>query len=150
MLYVLDSAPLGNITDKPSKPRTALALRWRYETMRAGHTIIVPEIIDYEVRRELLRLERTDSVFRLDNFCSILSYLPITTGTMQRAAELWATFRQKGKPTSADDALDVDMILLAQAETLDEDYRILTTNMKHINMTGKAMHWDAEVNSALS
>jgi predicted nucleic acid-binding protein len=147
MHYVLDSGPLGQLTNKPVKATTERALRWKFFIHQAGHTLVVPEIIDYEIRRELLRENRKDSLFRLARFNSAALYIPISTIIMRRAAQLWAEFRQKGKPTSADDALDVDMILLAQAETLEEDYRILTTNMKHINTTGKALHWDTELNS---
>ena len=151
MLYVLDSAPLSVFCDEPKKARTAQARRWAYiTTNETEHKIVVPEIVDYELRRELLRKNRIGSLRRLDQLSSLALYLPITTSIMRRAAELWAIARQQGKPTAADEALDADMILLALAASLDEDYRILTTNVNHLNMTGHALHWDTEVNSALS
>ncbi|MEX2261699.1 MAG: hypothetical protein WD696_07095 [Bryobacteraceae bacterium] len=45
---------------------------------------MIPEIADYEVRRELLRAGKEKGLGRLDA-------LPITTPVMLKAAEFWAT-----------------------------------------------------------
>jgi hypothetical protein len=51
---------------------------------------MIPEIADYEVRRELLRARREVGIRRLDQLKEALTYLPITTAVMLRAAQLWA------------------------------------------------------------
>jgi predicted nucleic acid-binding protein len=81
--------------------------------------VVVPEIVDYELRRELLRARKTASVARLDAFNSSAPdrYLPVTTVAIRRAAELWADVRQRGLPTTDPRELDVDVILAAQALT---------------------------------
>lgn len=64
------------------------------------------EIADYELRREL---DLSKSIARLDSLKSIIDYLPITTATMTKAAEFWASARKTGAPT-ADDAFEIDLI----------------------------------------
>jgi hypothetical protein len=55
VLVVLDSGPLGLLSN-PSASRTADAVqRWARTLIGRGHRIVVPEVSDYEVRRELVR-----------------------------------------------------------------------------------------------
>jgi predicted nucleic acid-binding protein len=99
----------------------------------AGHRVIVPEITDYELRRELLRVRKAASIQRLDALAHGTEYLPLTTPAMLRAAELWAQARQQGQPTAGDNTIDIDMILVAQALTLGvADVVIASTNVGHL------------------
>ena len=111
----------------------------------AGHSVALPEIVDYELRREMLRLRNEISVAKLDQLVGALAYLPITTSTMRQAAELWALARQRGQPTAADKALDCDMILIAQAmvhgASQGEETVIATTNVSHLNRFTAARLW---------
>jgi hypothetical protein len=50
----------------------------------------VPEIADYEVRRELLRANRVSGLARLDGLARLLEYLPLTTAAMRQAVVFWA------------------------------------------------------------
>lgn len=112
--------------------------------LQKGRRIAVPEITDYEVRRELLRSERTLGLRRLDSLRKELGFLPITSAAMLKAAELWATARKKGKPTAADTELDADAILAAQALTASsssDDTVIATCNVKHLNLFTAAKLW---------
>jgi predicted nucleic acid-binding protein len=81
-------------------------------------TFILPEIVDYEIRRELLRANKLAGLEKLDKLKSLISYLPITTEVMLKAGELWAETRKKGKPTEDNRSLDGDVILAAQALSL--------------------------------
>jgi len=63
-------------------------------------------MIDYEVRRELLRAGKLRGLRRLDVLKGTLYYQPLTTETMLTAAECWAEVRQQGRPTAATDALE--------------------------------------------
>jgi len=93
----------------------------------------LPEIADYEVRRELLRANRLKGVAQLDALAELLEYLPITTAAMRQAALFWARARQQGQPTAADNTIDADMILAAQAMSLGtSDVVIATTNVGHL------------------
>jgi predicted nucleic acid-binding protein len=101
--------------------------------------VYVPEIADYEVRRELLRAGKTASIRRLDTLITDLDYLPLDTQTMRRAAELWAQARNLGTPTAPPEALDGDVILAAQAERAGGI--VATENVRHLARFVTAKHW---------
>ena len=143
-IILLDASPLGIISNPRFSTQTLDCHRWAKERLASGAQIIIPEIADYEVRRELLRADRTRSLVRLDGLKSALGYLPITTNVMLRAAELWAQARNMGRPTAGDQALDADMILAAQAALLIADgdsVIVATTNVSHLGLFVPAAHW---------
>jgi predicted nucleic acid-binding protein len=108
--------------------------------------IVVPEIADYEVRRELLRADKFRGIERLDLVKATFAYLPITTAVMLKAAQLWAQARKAGKPTADNAALDGDVILAAQAAILiDEgaDVLIATSNPGHLSIFVPAAEWQS-------
>ncbi|RMF63366.1 MAG: nuclease [Cyanobacteria bacterium J069] len=110
--------------------------------MTSGRQIVIPEIADYEVRRELLRANKHKGIARLDDLAKFLEYLPITTITMRQAAQLWAQARQQGQPTAGDKTIDGDMILVAQAMTFtSSDVVIATTNIGHLSRFISAELW---------
>ena len=74
----------------------------------------IPEIADYEVRRELLRAKKTASVSRLDALADVMEYLPISTAAMRKASELWASARQIGQPTAATQRIFADLVSVAR------------------------------------
>ncbi len=65
---LLDSGPLGLITNPRASPPAAACGRWLVNAIRAGAQVVVPEIADYEVRRELIRARRNAGLARLDAF----------------------------------------------------------------------------------
>jgi predicted nucleic acid-binding protein len=102
----------------------------------------VPEIADYEVRRELLRANKTKGLGQLDALVGLLEYLPLTTAAMHQAARFWAQARQQGQPTAGDKTIDADVILAAQAATLGvADVVIATTNVGHLARFVPAELW---------
>jgi len=129
----------------PRADRNREILEWVIRVLQNGHRVTVPEITDYEVRRELIRSERTLGLRRLDSLRADLGFLPITSAAMLKAAELWAMVRKKGKPTAADTELDADAILAAQALTANtegpEEIVIATCNVKHLNLFATAELW---------
>lgn len=139
---LLDSGPLGLITNPRASPTTAACGRWLVSALGHGAAVLVPEIADYEVRRELIRAYRTAGLTRLDAFIEQVEFLPIETAAMRRAAAFWAEARQEGRPTAPDPALDADVILAAQAATLDRtDVIVATTNPKHLSRYVAAALW---------
>src|SRR5437016_2083093 len=105
---MLDTGPLGRLARlRPPKEVSD----WLQSLLAAKLVVLVPEIADYELRREYLHVGLTDSVLALDQLKIELGYTPITTPVMLRAAELWADARRRGKPTAPPQALDGDVIL---------------------------------------
>lgn len=115
---------------------------WLVNAIRGGAAVMVPEITDYEVRRELIRARRTAGIERLNAFIEQLEFLPIDTAAMRRAAVFWAEARQQGRPSAPDPALDGDVILAAQATTFDQtDVIVATTNPNHLSRYVAAELW---------
>lgn len=141
-IVVLDTGPLGLLTSPPRKKGEVLTCAEWLATLLANRVrAVVPEIADYELRRELLRAKKARSVARLDELAAAVEYLPITTAMMRRAAELWAQIRQQGKPTAADSSIDADVILAAQAQMLGANAVVATTNVGHLSRLVPAELW---------
>jgi len=71
----------------PKVSAEAIAItNWASQCLTAGHRLYIAEIIDYELRRELLRAGKTRSVARLDALKTTLRYLPLDPATMLLAA----------------------------------------------------------------
>jgi predicted nucleic acid-binding protein len=101
--------------------------------------VIIPEIADYELRRNMLLEGMESSLRRLDELKDLLLYMPLTTRAMMKAAEFWATARKEGRPRGALDALDGDAILAAQAH--EAGAVIATENVGHFSWFPEAKHW---------
>ena len=55
----LDSSPLGLLSN-PTATADVLAIsKWSRDCIAARHRLYVPKVIDYELRRELLRAGKT-------------------------------------------------------------------------------------------
>lgn len=140
-IVLLDTGPLGMIAHPRPTPEIAA---WLRDLLQASVRVCVPEIADYELRRELLRTSSTKSIERLNALKEGLDYLPITTDAMLKAAEFWAMARQQGKPTADAKALDGDMILCAQAALVEQpgdEVIIATTNVGHLSRFSQAKLW---------
>lgn len=139
---LLDSYPLGAL----SHPQSDVAmLQWAAACRVAGHVIYVPEVIDYEVRRELLRAKKNSGVRNLDALKATFRFLPISSPAMLLAADLWAGSRQSGLATGDPKKLDIDVILAAQALTLGvplRDLMVATSNVSHISRFVPADLWN--------
>ncbi|HLK58776.1 MAG TPA: hypothetical protein VKU00_19545 [Chthonomonadaceae bacterium] len=101
-----------------------------------GVRVYIPEVADYEVRRELIRAGKTSGVTRLNVLKSLARYLPITTDAMLLAADLWAQARKAGVPTADARALDADVVLVAQALTAGlppAEIIVASVNVRHLS-----------------
>ena len=106
--------------------------------------VILSEIADYEVRRELIRAGKENGLKKLDKFKNVLLYRPLTTEVMLLAAQLWADARKRGRPTAEPNALDGDAILAAQAileANPGNEVVIATTNVGHLSQFVDARDW---------
>ena len=90
IIVLLDSGPLGMATNPKATPLCRECRLWLDSLEPLGYEVMLPEIADYEVRRELLRAGKAAGIRKLDLLKTLIRYLPITTEAMLLAAELWA------------------------------------------------------------
>jgi predicted nucleic acid-binding protein len=143
-IVVLDTGVFGLLTHPQSSPDSQRCVEW-FTTLAAGGVVFVlPEIVDYELRREILRTVQTKAIRRLDALKELTRYEPITTAAMLEAARLWALVRNQGQPTADPKALDGDVILAGQVAQLipfADNITIATTNARHLSLFGNARPW---------
>ena len=138
----LDAGPLGLVTNPNRSASSKACASWLQSLLAGGARVVVPEIADYEVRRELLRANKPNGIARLDSLARLSEYLPITTVAMRHACLLWAQARQQGQPTAGDNTIDGDVILAAQVVTFGaSDSVIATTNVGHLSRFAPAKLW---------
>jgi predicted nucleic acid-binding protein len=141
---LLDSTTLGLVSNPKATPANVACTLWAKSQIAKGIFVLVPEICDYEVRRELLRAGKKQGIANLDFIKVQFGYLPLTTPAMLKAAELWAQARRMGKPTAHNLRLDADVILAAQAALLiadGHDVTIATDNVAHLSLFVPAARW---------
>jgi predicted nucleic acid-binding protein len=139
----LDSGPLGLIT-QPQRSHEVIAITdWLKDCLSSGARVLVPAIVFYEIKRELLRANKIIGIARLDAFVKAVPdrYLPLTDDALRFAAELWAQSRRAGRPTADATALDIDVLLSAQALRFGSSSLVATTNPKHLSQFVPARHW---------
>ena len=143
---ILDSGPLGLLFQKAGIAIAEACRAWAKERMAGGSRIIVPEIVHYEIRRELLRLSKTRAMTSIEKYVRAEPdrFRIVTSRDLELAAELWAESRRRGMPTADDRALDIDVILAAQVRDLGipmSDLVVATSNSKHLSQFVPSEHW---------
>jgi toxin FitB len=144
MIVLLDAGPLGMVTN-PRDSANARSWEWLQRLVDKHVRVAVPEVADYEVRRELLRARKYQGLARLNAMKVMLEYHAINTSIMVKAAENWALARQQGRQSASDESLDADMILAAHAWELSrsgERVVIATTNTRHLDRFALAQLWE--------
>jgi predicted nucleic acid-binding protein len=147
VIISLDSGPLSLITfPKPAADADACK-QWLAGKLSGGARVVVPEIVDYELRRELLRAGRSNSIARLDAFLAAdpARLIRIDSLALRRAAELWSDARRRGLPTADVKELDIDVVQVAQLASAGfdpADLVIATTNVGHLSRFVRAETWD--------
>lgn len=144
LLILRDSGPLGLVTNPRNTPETSACGHWIQAMVARGRRVLVPEVTNYEARRELLRAGRAAGIRILDELKARIGYEPIRTETMVLGAEYWASARRRGRPTACDDSLDADMILVAQAGLLQSatiEVIIASDNIRHLSLFADARPW---------
>lgn len=141
-IMVLDTGPAGRLTH----PAANLELvEWLRSKLAAGVEVVLPEIVDYELRRNfLLEISRGNRGFRrslerLEALQETLTFLPLNSEMMRKAAEFWAGARRRGKPTADLKELDADAILAAQ--TWFVGGTVITENVGHLSLFVNAQTW---------
>jgi predicted nucleic acid-binding protein len=103
---LLDTGVLGQICH----PRKHADVRTWLRGAVQAHAVMISELADYELRRELLRIGATRSLVRLDELARELLYVPVTTTHCRDAAALWAAARARGVVTAAGMVIDPSAI----------------------------------------
>ncbi len=132
---VLDARPLSQI----AHPRKFDDISdWFNSIVAVGCRVVIPEVIDYEVRRGLLRIPARRQIARLDGMIEVFHFDPITRPIMRDAAHIWAEARMMGKPFTSDDRLDGDAILIAQVRALGDprNLTVITENVRRPDRMG--------------
>ena len=142
----LDSSPLSLLTQRRGPAEAEACQKWLAQHLRAGTRIVVPSIVDYELRRELMRAGKTASVARLDAFLAAdaARLIPMTDTALRRAASIWATARRAGLPTADPKELDIDVLQVAQIQGSGIDSAsvvIATSNVGHLARFMRADFW---------
>ena len=78
-VVLLDSGPLGLVSNPRKTLQAEQCNKWLESILLSDIRILIPEIADYEVRRELLRANKVRGIQRLDFLKNEIGYLPITT-----------------------------------------------------------------------
>ena len=146
---LLDAGVVGLMYSSPLASGVAACRFWAEKQARAGAEVLLTDLTDFEVRRELLRLLETAilrqdnsrrlgvmaKLRRLDDLHRSLTPVSVDSRSWRKAAEFWAGVRVMGKPTASPDALDGDAILAAVAATIGgagNEVIIATTNVGHL------------------
>lgn len=146
---VLNTSPLGLLTQRPGHPGGDACKLWAADLDHSGCLFFVPEIADYELRREFMRLGNSPALSLLDVFNSTVTgqYLPLTTPAVRLVADLWARVRNQGKTTAPPEALDADALIAAQANLLPpavfglSAVVVATANVGHLSALTSAVLW---------
>jgi predicted nucleic acid-binding protein len=148
-LILLDSEPSGLASNPRDSEKSLRCKAWLWNLLAAGDRVMIPAIIDYEVRRELLRAGKVKGVAKLDALLDALGRqldLPPSGGrVLVEAAGLWAKARREGYPTADVKAIDVDVILAATAILAARDgfeVIVATGNVGHLGRFVDARIWN--------
>lgn len=132
----LDAGVVGLLCSSPGYPNVMACEAWRAGLKSKGTTLVVADLTQYEVRRELLRVKAKAKLRRLDALLAGVTVAEVSSDAWIKAAEFWAIVRQAGRPTAAPNALDGDAILAGVAATLGrpgDQVIIATTNVRHLS-----------------
>lgn len=149
MKLLIDTNILGKLCHPNATKNKPTASAIQIAMQSDKYLFIIPEIVDYELRRKFLHLihsKNTDEndfgkrcLNHLDVYCKSLTYLPIDTIAMKLAADFWGKSRANGTSTSDEKSLDADVILAGQAAGVQGD--VLTENIKHLSLFVNTKTW---------
>ncbi len=150
MIVFIDSGVLGILANPNKSGEASDCEQWLYSLLSQGAYVCSSELCDYEVRRSLIlesqRKPHLNSIQNLDELQEVISFLPLTTLVLKKAASVWASSRSQGIPTADDKHLDVDIIICSQWQILKDEFPgryivIATTNVKHLSRFAEAQAW---------
>ena len=142
---VFDTGILSALCRTGNIPIDALECDAWVKDLKINHwEVVLPGLADYEVRRELLRAKKINSLTMLNHLKLTHKFLAIEDQHMLLAATLWANARNNRLGTADPKALDGDVILCAQALSIAPNYAsviVATNNVSHISRYCNAAEW---------
>lgn len=145
---VLDTGPLGGLTSPVDSRLSNEYKAWYVSLEDVGCYFYVPQIADYEVRRNLHLEGMNTSIIMLDEFIHAEAdrYLRLTAEEIDLASQFWGQLRNAARGGSDEKALDGDVLIAAQARALEESdpftrVVVATGNVKHFRDIAFAELW---------
>lgn len=137
---LLDQKPLSLATYPNASDRAEIET-WIANLINAGVDVKVASVSEYELRRELIRSGKLESVKRLDEFIEAFGYVECSRSIWQSAAQTWADARNSYAKGSKDEKLDADKILCGHALEHCDKCIVATENLKHFTPHVCAKPW---------
>ena len=144
MNILIDSTPLGLLSNPNISALVKQCLDWEKELVGKGHTIVVAGDTLYETKRELTRSGKTLGLLRLDAYVDSIAYVEMSRDVWDQASLFWSDLRKQGQPTADIRALDFDTLLAAHAAILNATVGrtvIATSNVRHLARMVESYHW---------
>ncbi|MEM8640952.1 MAG: hypothetical protein AAGG51_19375 [Cyanobacteria bacterium P01_G01_bin.54] len=154
MIVVLDSSVLGvlatpnnssELENETGFTEVYYCTEWFYKLLAKTYRIIIPDICDYELRCELLRIG-SQGVEKLNALRAVLDCHAVTFDVLDKAAEIWSESRAMSQPNTVRENIDVDCIVAAYCYILQQNHpgqRIVlaTKNIKDFQRTTECAIW---------
>jgi len=121
MTYALDSNIISYFIRKQANVVNALI-----GNVQKGHTMIIPPISYYEVRRGFLRNPAPKKEREFYKLASLFGVGSMNARDCERAAQIYADSRKRGRPIEDDD-------ILIAAFCVVNGYTLVTANAKHFD-----------------
>ena len=145
MLYgIADSNVIGLVSSPNITNEVIRAQNWERDFIAQGNRLAVPDMMVYEVVRELKLQGKTIGIARLEESINRSLYIPTTREILDIASDLWAELRKRGKPTVSKEALNFDTILAAHAIFLNNTGSravVAATNLRHLSLMTETYDW---------
>ena len=146
---------MGKLHPTPEEPEALFAVivkevrdcqEWFYSLLSKGVLCVSSAICEYEVKRELIRRNKTEELNNLSELKQWLEFIFLEEKVLDLAAENWAKARNRGIPTADNKSLDADMIICSTWQLLPEKWTgryvvIATNNVKHLTRFSNAEIW---------
>jgi predicted nucleic acid-binding protein len=142
MKVLLDTGVLGLVTH-PRADGGRPCVEWMRDLIAADVKFVIPQICDYELRREYVLQGSSRALTKLDDLLTVLEFACVDSPIWRAAADMWARCRREGSPLASSEALDGDVILIATTIKVarTDQTVVATTNVKHLEKFVDARQW---------
>ena len=122
MIYALDTNIVSYMLDNNEK------IKNKVNAITAnGHALIIPPVVDYEIRRGLLAKNYLKKLKRFEQIQQFIGVGTFDSEIWRKSAEIYATLSKQGKPIGK--SFDGDVFVAAYCVV--NGYTLITNNKKH-------------------